>query len=142
MAECIHGLDEQLCDVCTPKAPPAPVARTVRVAQKRRADAPAKATALRARRHLVVRIADLASVLDGDVDGGEWVSHAPLTGFDSVVLVAPTDDVLLVTMIAVANEPARDRVRAVLAGREVPRIGVYPPWFTSAGWATDREGLS
>jgi hypothetical protein len=36
-----------------------------------------------------------------------------------------------VTLIGVANEPARDRIRAVIsdAGRAVPKISVFPPWF-------------
>ena len=39
----------------------------------------------------------------------------------------PLDDVAL---IAVANEPVRDRVRAELAGAGVrARVAVYPPWF-------------
>jgi hypothetical protein len=82
---------------------------------------------------VVVSIDELGEVLDGVVDAGEWSSQPPVTGFDSVVLVAPTDDVGQVTLIAVANEPAKDRVRSSLGGRELPRIGVYPPWFARSG---------
>ena len=142
MTECIHGLDVKLCDVCTPKAAPPPVARTVRVSSKRRTDAPrTKTSSIRARRHLIVRISDLADVLDGVIEPEAWMTEAPVTGFDSVVLVAPTDDVSLVTLIAVANEPARDRVRSTLTGRDLPRIGVYPPWFTRSGWASERPDM-
>lgn len=142
MTECIHGLDIALCDVCTPKAAPPPVARTVRVSQKRRTEAPlTKNSIVRARRHLIVRINDLGGVLDGVIESDAWMSETPVTGFDSVVLVAPTDDVSQVTLIAVANEPARDRVRGALAGRQLPRIGVYPPWFTRSGWASERPDM-
>jgi hypothetical protein len=36
------------------------------------------------------------------------------------------------TLIGVANEPMRDRVKALLADAAgtVPRVAVYPPWFT------------
>jgi hypothetical protein len=142
MAECRHGLDEKLCDVCTPKPQPLPPARAVRVAGPRRTDAPrTKSPSVRPRRHLIVRMTELGEVLDGAVDAGEWMTEPPVTGFDSVVLVAPTDDVTLVTLIAVANEPARDRVRGIMAGREAPRIGVYPPWFTRSDWASERPDM-
>jgi len=38
-----------------------------------------------------------------------------------------------VTLIGVANEPMRDRVKAVLAdvGAHAPRVAVYPPWFAA-----------
>lgn len=134
VTECIHGLDEASCDVCSPKAPPERPARTVRVVQPRRTEAPrTKKSSVVPRRHLVVDIDELAAVLDGEDTGGEWRSEPPVTGFDSVVLVAPSDDVAGVTLIAVANEPARDRVRAALTGRQLPRIGVYPPWFARTG---------
>jgi hypothetical protein len=130
LTECIHGLDAKLCDVCTPKAPPPPVARTVRVAQPRRTAAPkTKNASLPRRRHVVVDIDELAAVLAGETDPGEWASETPLTGFDRVVLVAPVDEVSQVSLIAVANEPARDRVREALGDQHPPRIGVYPPWF-------------
>lgn len=129
MTECIHGLDEELCDVCSPKAAPE-VPRTVRVSQPRRTAAPrTKISSVPRRRHLVADIDELAAVLAGDIETGDWSSEPPVTGFDSVVLVAPDDDVAQVTLIAVANEPARDRVRDALHGLKVPRIGVYPPWF-------------
>jgi hypothetical protein len=91
-------------------------------------------SSIRARRHVVVSIDELGAVLDGTLDAGEWSTQPLVTGFDSVVLVAPTDDVSQVNMIAVANEPARDKVRSALRGREgLPRIGVYPPWFARWG---------
>lgn len=133
VTECIHGLDEEMCDVCTPKAPP-PVSRTVRVSQPRRTEAPrTKVSSVPRRRHLVAGIDDLPEVLAGRGQPGAWASAPPVTDFNSVVLVAPVDDVAQVTLIAVANEPARDRVRAVLHDVELPRIGVYPPWFTRSG---------
>lgn len=134
MAECRHGLDEDLCDVCSPKAPPPP-SRSVRVSQPRRTAAPrAKVSSIRARRHVVVTMDELGAVLDGALEAGVWTTEPPVTGFDSVVLVAPTDDVSQVSLIAVANEPARERVRSALRGRDgLPRIGVYPPWFARSG---------
>ncbi len=60
--------------------------------------------------------------LHRDDDGG---------GLDGAELLVreclPLDDVAL---IAVANDPVRDRVRAQLAGAGVrARVAVYPPWF-------------
>lgn len=129
MTECIHGLDEELCDVCSPKAAP-PVSRTVRVSQPRRTAAPrTKISSVPRRRHLVADIDELAALLRGEIEAGDWSSEPPVTGFGSVVLVGPEDDVAQITLIAVANEPARDRVRDALGGVPAPRIGVYPPWF-------------
>ncbi len=82
---------------------------------------------------MVASIEELAEVLTGGAEPGEWDAEPPMTSFDNVVLVAPSDDVELVTLIAVANEPARDRVRELLRGMQPPRIGVYPPWFTKSG---------
>lgn len=37
-----------------------------------------------------------------------------------------------ITLIGVANEPAKDRVRALLgSGAAHPRVAVYPPWFAA-----------
>ena len=88
---------------------------------------------------IVVSESDAA--VTGAAVASEWVDVQRLlqrlhreedgAGLDGAELLVreclPLDDVAL---IAVANEPVRDRVRAELAAAGVrARVAVYPPWF-------------
>ncbi len=106
MTECIHGLDAELGRLLAQSAPL--VSPTVRIVQPRRTAAPkTKNASSPRRRHVVVDIDELAAVLAGELETSEWSAEPPLTGFDRVVLIAPVDDVSQVSLIAVANKPAR-----------------------------------
>lgn len=51
---------------------------------------------------------------------------------DAEVLASSPFPFESISLIGVANEPMRDRVKAVLAeaGGHAPRVAVYPPWFS------------
>ena len=155
-AECIHGLEAGVCDVCNP--PPAPVApprraktRTPAAAPPIRAGKPLPAVAVRnvaARRYLVVHRDRLAELLAAGplTDESGWRSDLGAAGaFDPirwedarraeraaelVVLVGSGTDPDHLELVAVANAPARTVVSAILtvAGRS-PRLALNPAWF-------------
>ena len=54
----------------------------------------------------------------------------PELGAAAEVLVDGSVPLASIRLVGVANEPAKERVRAILAGSGFsPRIAVYPPWF-------------
>jgi hypothetical protein len=87
----------------------------------------------------------------GEVDETWWSSVAPVgASVDSVVLVTTARAVSTtalesgpvpwsaITLIGVANDPARDQVRAILAqhsGAASTKVAVNPPWFQTGARA-------
>lgn len=150
MTECIHGLDRELCDICSPKKAPERVAAK-RVAPVRASrPAPLKA-AVKRRLHVVLSLDDFADALaSGTLDdpiyfvGPEelaWaerrraadatqqvvlvVASSAVAGLDTMPLAA-------VELVAVASNAAQQRVRELLALTSLsPRVAVYPPWFVA-----------
>jgi hypothetical protein len=160
MAECIHGLEAGLCDTCYPKEAPhrlpsarvAPV-RAPRAAARRAAkvEPPVTRSATSALDQRVFHVAPLDDLTEllaaGEVGEAWWSSVAPVgASADSVVLVTTARAVSTkslesgpvpwsaVTLVGVANDPARDRVRAMFAphgGAVATKVAVNPPWFQS-----------
>ena len=153
MAECKHGFEDSLCDICFPKAVVVPV-KVPRPARPRTAGAgkTTKISAADRRLHHVTRVEDLPDILnDGQLlEQTAWGAEPPVSGFDRIVLVTTSLEITnhggrmvggdaevpepfpfsSVTLIAVANEPARDRVKAMVDEADYPtRVAVYPPWF-------------
>ncbi|TAL41585.1 MAG: hypothetical protein EPN91_10215 [Salinibacterium sp.] len=158
LAECIHGLDEGLCDICYPKARPEPRG-SVSARPKVRAATPktssrlapsAKPVSTADRRlYRMTAIDDLEGILArGVIDDSAGVSGWMATtetppSADFVFLVtaagalAPnahdSSSFEVVTLIGVANDPVRDRVRGILtAAGYATKVAVYPPWFASS----------
>jgi len=150
MTECIHGLDRELCDICSPKTAPERVA--VKRAAPARAARPAPLKARAARRlHVVLSLDDLADALaEGSLAdpiyfvGPEELAWAErrraADATQQVVLVVASDavaelDVMplaAVELVAVASTAAQQRVRDLLALTDFsPRVSVYPPWFVA-----------
>ena len=155
--ECIHGLDDGLCDVCFPKAVPEPSPgprSATSPSGSRRTPRPKVGSADR-RLHHVTRVDDLADILAAGqlLEGTTWSERPPVSPFDRVVLVStslritqrggrmipggaevfeafPFDEVALV---AVANEPVRDLVKGIVDDADFEtRVAVYPPWFAKS----------
>lgn len=154
MAECIHGFEDELCDQCFPKTVAAAprVARPAKPRSTPGARVP-KISATDRRLHHVTRIEDLPEILeDGQLlEQTAWTTEPPVSGFDRVVLVTTALEVTnhggrlsaggaeipdpfpfaSVTLVAVANEPTRDRVKAMVDDADYAiRVAVYPPWFS------------
>ena len=152
MTECIHGLELESCDVCSPKkapvAPPAPPRERV----VRATAAPVKKTLIQSdsqRLHVVLTLDDFADVLaSGYVEdpiyfhGPEelaWSERRRASNIrDHVVLVTSlgatrgmdTLPLSAVQLIAVANNQAQERVRELLSLTDLrTKVSVYPPWF-------------
>jgi len=150
MTECIHGLDLELCDICSPKKAPEKLV-VKRVAPVRAARAtPLKARAVR-RLHVVLSLDDFADALAGGslaapiyFQGPEELAWAErrraADATQQVVLVVASDAVAgldtmplaAVELVAVASNAAQQRVRDLLALTDFsPRVSVYPPWFVA-----------
>lgn len=150
MTECIHGLDRELCDICSPKkAPEKPVVKRVAPVRAAR-PAPLKSTAPR-RLHVVLSLDDFADALaEGALvdpiyfHGPEelaWaerrraadatqhivlvVESAAVAGLDAMPIAA-------IDLVAVASNAVQHRVRELLGLTSFsPRVAVYPPWFVA-----------
>ena len=71
-----------------------------------------------------------ASDTDGVRRSLDRLTDYPELGAAAEVLVAGSVPLSSIQLIGVANEPAKERVRGILAGSGfAPRIAVYPPWF-------------
>ncbi|MBO9577577.1 MAG: hypothetical protein J7480_02255 [Microbacteriaceae bacterium] len=151
MSECRHGLELELCDICSPKAPAAPAPRPAATPRSRpatpasggahpprageRGAAAARSAAPgiavhrgEGRRYLTADLGELAAWLTtSDIEDWSW--HAPEgVAKDRVVIVGNADRV--VQFIAVANEPARRVARETLDGAgHALRVIVQPGWF-------------
>lgn len=152
MTECIHGLDFELCDICSPKKAAPPPPRTVRAREPR----PVAARALRGkvpqRLHVVLSLDEFADALADGVlvtptyyVGPEEVGwterrRAPRANEQVVLVVAAElvhglDDLPLgaVQLVAVASTLAQERARELLALTSfAPKVVIHPPWFTTA----------
>ena len=150
MTECIHGLDRELCDICSPKqAPEKPAVRRAAPARAAR-PAPLKARAAR-RLHVVLSLDDFADALAEGALADPIYFHGPTElawaerrraadATQQVVLVVASDSVAgldlmplaAVELVAVASNAAQQRVRELLAVTDfAPRVSVYPPWFVA-----------
>lgn len=152
-AECIHGLDLAVCDICTPRSVPEPVRRapvhsagprTPRGASGRPASGPGiQVQRTEQRVFLVVAVGRLADVLSA-LPEQEWRSDlgSATDRFrwpDASEVDRPSELVVLVAtaasgdlqFVAAANEPARRAVREHLdaAGVEV-RVLLQPDWWS------------
>lgn len=153
VTECIHGLEDGACDVCTPRRAPEPArpAPRVRAASPTRAPKAAPGMAVRTsgtRRYLVVHRDRLAELLAAGpltdesgwrADLGEAGAFDPIRwedaglaerGTELVVLVGTGADPDHLELVAVANQPVRGTVAEILAaaGRS-PRLVLNPAWF-------------
>lgn len=150
MSECIHGLESDVCDVCSPRqAPERPrAARAPRASAARAKPAPAPAAAalktnrVERRVYLVAarsRLRELLPVLaDQDwrselgsaTDAFRWPDAAEVERpADLVVLVANLAGEL--QLLAAANEPARRAIREELKGSGVDvRVVLQPGWWS------------
>ncbi len=150
MTECIHGLNRELCDICSPKKPPEkPVVRRAAPVRTTRA-APLKARAAR-RLHVVLSLDDFADALAEGALADPIYFQAPeelawaerrraADATQQVVLVVASDAVAgldllplaAVELVAVASNAAQQRVRELLGMTDfAPRVSVYPPWFVA-----------
>ena len=150
MTDCIHGLDLELCDICSPKkAPEKPAVKRPAPARSTR-PAPLKAKAAR-RLHVVLSLDDFADALAEGSLADPIYFQAPeelawaerrraADATQQVVLVASSDAVAgldamplsVVDLVAVASNAAQQRVRDLLALTDFsPRVSVYPPWFVA-----------
>jgi len=151
VSECIHGLEIEMCDVCSPRRAPEPprATRAPRAARTPRASAvrpPASPVGVGVGRseqriYLVVARERLAEVLD-DLANQDWRSEvgSATDAFrwpDAATVERPADLAVLVAtmsgqlqLVAAANEPARRAIREVLdaAGVEV-RLVLQPAWW-------------
>jgi hypothetical protein len=150
MTECIHGLDLELCDICSPKKAPEKVAVKRVAAVRTTRPTPLKAKAAR-RLHVVLSLDDLADALASGAltdpiyfVGPEELAWAErrraADATQQVVLVvassavAGLDEMPLaaVELVAVASNAVQQRVRELLALTDLaPRVAVYPPWFVA-----------
>lgn len=146
MTECIHGLESDVCDVCSPRrAPERPKAASAPRAPAARVVPPAAAVRTRhvaKRVYLVVARERLGEVLErleeqdwrsevgSATDAIRWpdASHVERPA-DLVVLVADLDGAL--QLVAAANEPARRAVRDDLEaiGTDA-RVVLQPAWWS------------
>ncbi len=155
--ECIHGLEAGACDVCAPRRAPEPAPRRAAprtrtaVAPTSRPGKPSHGLAVRttsSRRYLVVHRDRLEDLLSAgpltDESGwraelGEGGAFDPIRwddargaerGAELVVLVGSGSDPDHLELVAVANQPVRSAVAAILeaAGRR-PRLVLNPAWF-------------
>jgi len=153
MTECIHGLELDACDVCSPRRAPEPVkpAPRTRTVSTTRATNAAPGVAVRsagARRYLVVHRDRLAELLAagpltdesgwraelgdaGAFDPIRWEDAArAVRGTELVVLVGGGPDPDHLELVAVANQPVRAAVADVLAAASrSPRLVLNPAWF-------------
>jgi hypothetical protein len=152
MTECIHGLELEMCDACTPKKAPVAPPPAPRDRAPRTTAAPVKKTLIQSdsqRLHVVLTLDDFGDVLaSGYVEdpiyfhGPEelaWAERRRAANIrDHVVLVTSLGatrglDLLplgAVQLIAVANNSAQERVRELLALTNLrTKVSVYPPWF-------------
>lgn len=152
MSDCIHGLEIDVCDVCSPRRAPerprtaragAGPARVPRAAASHPPSAPAAVRTNRVaqRVYLVVARARLAEVL-GALGEQDWRSEVGVAtdAFrwpDAGGVERPADLAVLVAdlsgelqLVAAANEPARRLVREELdaAGVDV-RVVLQPAWW-------------
>ena len=146
VSECIHGLESDVCDVCSPRrAPERPRAARVSAPRARSAPAPAVASTrtnrVEQRVYLVVARSRLAEVL-GALDEQDWRSElgSATDAFrwpDAAEVERPAELAVLVAnlageiqVIAAANEPARRAVREELALAGVDaRVVLQPGWW-------------
>ena len=146
MSECIHGLERDVCDVCSPRqAPERPRAARTPAPRARPAAVPA-ATSMRTNRveqrvYLVIALARLAEVLAA-LDEQDWRSElgSATDAFrwpDASEVARPADLVVLVAnlagelqLLAAANEPSRRAVREELQSLGVDaRVVLQPSWW-------------
>ncbi len=152
VTECIHGLELEMCDICTPRPsgdsrPPASATRTRSAPSERRRAAglssirqtetarvspgPSVRRTGGDRVYLTVELEELVAALGSaeDAEDAEWRTEPPEGVLPGRVVVVALDS-LEPQLIAVPNEPARRAVRdAVATDRSELRIVIQPNWF-------------
>lgn len=144
-AECIHGLDEGLCDVCYPKKRPEPDASAPRTRTPRRtaaagvktpSRAPAKPVSFRDNKPVTLDVASQRIYHVTHIDNLASIIAAGAINADTLLDERPAVDV--------SSEETRAHRRAVEV-LEHTHVADYVPFFLSphsARWADLRDGAT